>query len=679
LSTLHSIRLSSYSLIPIIIVIGIAIIARFVWLDTTVVRDEGGLGYIALQWSEGFLPYEYSQDNKGPLAYGIYLFFHEWFGNSILPIRVFNNILFVLSALAVYHLGEKWFGRTSALLAATLYAIFVNAPIIEGQLATAWSLSSYFIIFSVYFAASWTLPQTSTLVRKMYLLAAGASASVVILILIPAVVFVPIVLFTLLYGKPFRYHARELIIFSLSLILPILFSAFYLLQLGILEEMFNMTIIKSITSYSSLNPEVPFEYQYMIIVELLPLWLLLPVGVYYSLKKKEQKHLVILVWLSILMLLGLYITPHFGRHFLYAVAPLSLLGGIALSPIFTDYSKYSHPRLKSVGLTLGLIVLFLSFVFAIGLQSRHFPNYNINWQFIHYDWVFASDYQQQQKIVEFLRDNGANGTSKVLFHGWLPELYWLSGQLAPSIYVYTYGGPGVDIPQSEYEKILALVEQRRFDFVVFLNLVPDEIMSSTRQNYQLIEIIGDGNYRYEIYKRLPAATAVAYSFIDNFSTARPLIGRINVILEDMVTEQNEIVPQLRQTNESRSLILQHPPLQNGAYPKASYLSFDNVHIMANSSLEFGILMASESWSKEGDGVLFEVFIRDNSSIFRIFSEYIDPKHIADDRAPNRYRVSLGDFENKDIEIIFSTSPGPNSDARNDWAYWDTPIILTAGR
>jgi 4-amino-4-deoxy-L-arabinose transferase-like glycosyltransferase len=679
LSTLHSIRLSSYSLIPIIIVICIAIIARFVWLETTVVRDEGGLGYIAMQWSRGFLPYEYSQDNKGPLAYGIYLFFHEWFGNSILPIRVFNNILFVLSALAVYHLGEKWFGRTSALLAATLYAIFINAPIIEGQLATAWSLSSYFIIFSLYFAALGTLQQTSNMMRRMYLLVAGASASAVILILIQAVVFVPIVLFILLYGKPLRHGSRELIIFSLSLMVPILFSAFYLSQLGILEEMFNMTIFKSFTSYSSLNPEVAFEYKYMIIVELLPLWLLLPVGVYYSLKKREQKHLVILVWFSILMLLALYITPHFGRHFLYAVAPLSILGGIGLRPIFADYGKYRRARLKSVGLTLGLIVLFLSFVFATGLQSRHFPNYNIDWQFIHYDWVFASDYQQQQKIVDFLRDNGINSTSKVLFHGWLPELYWLSGQLAPSIYVYTYRGPGVDISQSEYDKILALVEQQKFDFVIFLDLVPDEIMSSTRQNYQLIEIIGNGNYRYEIYKKIPAATTATYSFIDNFATARPLIGRIGVLLKDTVAEHNEIVPQLRQINESRTLISQHPPVQSGAYSQASYLSFDNIHIVANSSLEFGIMMAPESWTKEGDGVLFEVFIRDNSSIFRIFSEYIDPKHIADDRAPNRYRVSLSGFENMDAEVIFSTSPGPNGDVNYDWAYWDTPIILTAGR
>jgi 4-amino-4-deoxy-L-arabinose transferase-like glycosyltransferase len=679
LSILDSIRLPSYSLTPIIIVIGIAIIARFVWLDTIVVRDEGGLGYIALQWSRGFLPYEYSQDNKGPLAYGIYLFFHEWFGNSILPIRLFNNILFVLSALAIYHLGEKWFGRTTALIAATLYAIFVNAPIIEGQLATAWSLSSYFIIFSVYFAALWTSLPTSTLMRRIYLLAAVASASAVILILIPAVVFIPIVLFILLYGKPSRYSWRELIIFSLSLIVPILFSAFYLSQLGILEEMFNMTITKSITSYSSLNPEVPFEYQYMIIVELLPLWLLLPVGVYYSLRKRERKHLVVLVWLSILMLLGLYIQPHFGRHFLYAVAPLSLLGGIGLSSIFTNYSKYSHPRLKSVGLTLGLIVLFLSFVFAIGLQTRHFPNYNINWQFIHYDWAFAYDYQQQQKIVDFLRDNGANDTTKVLFHGWLPELYWLSGQLSPSIYVYTYRGPGVDIPQSEYDRILTLVEQQKFDFVIFLNLVPDEIMSSTRQNYQLIETIGEGNYRYEIYKKIPAATAVTYSFIDNFATAKPLIGRIGVILKDMMAEQDEIVPQLRQINESTTLISQHPPVQDRAYPQASYLSFDNVHIGANSSLEFGITMAPESWSKEGDGVLFEVFVRDNSSIFRIFSEYIDPKHISDHRVPKHHRVSLSGFEDKNIEVIFSTSPGLNGDANNDWAYWDTPIILTAGR
>jgi hypothetical protein len=116
----------------------------------------------------------------------------------------------------------------------------------------------------------------------------------------------------------------------------------------------------------------------------------------------------------------------------------------------------------------------------------------------------------------------------------------------------------------------------------------------------------------------------------------------------------------------RPIIFEHP---NGE------IFFDNVTIPKNAILKFGIALDPQVWSPEkGDGVLFEIEIREDGTNKTIFSEYIDPKNHADQRKWNNYEVNLSPFIKKKSAILLKTSCGPKNNCTYDWAWWGNPTI-----
>jgi hypothetical protein len=122
--------------------------------------------------------------------------------------------------------------------------------------------------------------------------------------------------------------------------------------------------------------------------------------------------------------------------------------------------------------------------------------------------------------------------------------------------------------------------------------------------------------------------------------------------------------------ECRRVIYQHP-LPN----QPSVISFERVNIPENSTLVFGIALNPYTWNKDGDGVKFEIEIKDikKGSSKIIFSRYIDPKHNRSERKWNDFKIKLSEFSNKTVDIIFKTYPCNNS--KYDWAWWSEPILI----
>ena len=114
------------------------------------------------------------------------------------------------------------------------------------------------------------------------------------------------------------------------------------------------------------------------------------------------------------------------------------------------------------------------------------------------------------------------------------------------------------------------------------------------------------------------------------------------------------------------------PLTN----KKAYVFFNNITIPKNATLKFGIALDPQVWSPDkGDGVLFEICIKENESEHKIFSKYIDPKNNPEDRKWNDFEIDLSEFSNKSVTITFATSPGPKNNNAFDWAWWGEPIIM----
>jgi hypothetical protein len=119
-------------------------------------------------------------------------------------------------------------------------------------------------------------------------------------------------------------------------------------------------------------------------------------------------------------------------------------------------------------------------------------------------------------------------------------------------------------------------------------------------------------------------------------------------------------------NQKRPVIFEHPNAE---------VIFTDVMIPKNAVLQVGIGIAPAVWDKSGDGVTFEITaVDEKSSRVLIFSRYIDPKNIPEDRKWVDTDVALDDFVGQKVSFVFTTGYGPRGNGDYDAAGWATPRI-----
>lgn len=139
----------------------------------------------------------------------------------------------------------------------------------------------------------------------------------------------------------------------------------------------------------------------------------------------------------------------------------------------------------------------------------------------------------------------------------------------------------------------------------------------------------------------------------------------------LLPKQSQLQGVLRIYNDVKFVLFQHP-ISN---ENRSIIVFNEIYIPQNAKLRFSIALHPDVWDPEkGDGVTFEVYIRDEGFEELVFSKYIDPKHNPEERKWNDFEVDLSRYAGRNVTIIFSTLPGPNNDSRWDWAWWGEPRI-----
>jgi len=475
-----------------------SLVLRLLWLKTLIQRDEGGAGYIAMLWSQGYLPYVHSLDNKPPLHYFIYLIFISLFGNTIIPIRIFNNILFLVSIIILYLIAKNWYGKKVAIFSAFVYGIFMNVPIFEGQLALSESLSVPFVIFAVYFCNQFT----NSNVRKN-LLISGLLISASVLILHIQVVGIIILLLMVLFSKKTssngvaQHNFRkdkiiEISILAIGISIPILIAISYFWSHAALDDLVECLYYRLFTAYL-VHPDVTFGYKFLIIIEGLPLWLLSIFGCGKCILRSNKNDRFLMIWM--LLFLGVaVIPPHFGHHYSLVIAPASILSGIALSSVLANIKlksirKFSRSYREYVPNLFMIIIVILSFVPSIVLQAKQYPNYNIDWSFIRWSYADMPSYDQQIELANFLKSHAPN--EQILVHGWDPQTYWLSGHRAPSIHVYT-ADMGLDIPEEEFNEIVERIKRGEFKYIVIFPAHGQDLITNfTYQKYFYVKKIGN--------------------------------------------------------------------------------------------------------------------------------------------------------------------------------------------
>jgi len=122
------------------------------------------------------------------------------------------------------------------------------------------------------------------------------------------------------------------------------------------------------------------------------------------------------------------------------------------------------------------------------------------------------------------------------------------------------------------------------------------------------------------------------------------------------------------TGEAREVLFVHPASSGSTalvYP---------VKVQPRTTLRAYLAVAPEAWTKEGDGVVFSVYVEDEAGMHQVYSRYVDPKHHELDRRWTPLRVDLSPFSGKLVRVIMTVGSGPAGDGRYDWAGWAEPCL-----
>ena len=220
------------------------------------------------------------------------------------------------------------------------------------------------------------------------------------------------------------------------------------------------------------------------------------------------------------------------------------------------------------------------------------------------------------------------------------------------------------------------IEAAIFYYKESLELIP--VISTQKRIVQLQGLLAQQQNDLETALALQR-TAAKLGQGDNFSgfylEDEPEYPLYDLLKEPRVVEpssnQNLVRDDIFVFNDvPQKVLFQHPP---------SKVTF-SLKIPEKAHLRFSIALSPEVWQPgKGDGVEFQVHLQQESNArYKLLDKYIDPKNIETDRKRHTYDIDLASWANQTVTLIFTTEPGPNQDARYDWAGWVDLRVVQPG-
>ncbi|MCD6484906.1 MAG: glycosyltransferase family 39 protein [Candidatus Odinarchaeota archaeon] len=444
------------------------LLIRFTWLYTLIERDEGAFGYISMMWLHGLIPYVNSLDNKGPVLYLIYaiptLFMKD---NPIVGIRIINNIFFVLSSYILYLISLNLF-RDKAIATTTtiLYGIYMNIPTYEGILAMSESLSAPFFLLSIYFLICKGYRQDfkSSYQEERYFILSGISASIAALIR-PIHVLLIVLLFLYLLISSFQKRIKfNAYLFTLiGILIPVLPVLLYFYFNNALDDMFNVLFFRQFERFVYTTRDVPLTLKIILVIVGLPLLIFSSIGIIILqlINRVEKQHIMFLTtWFSLYLSEIIFMKPRHGHRIIDFLPILVVLSALS---IHTLYRKFS--RRKKVLTRLFVFLIILMFIPCSYFYIIQFPNLNLTLGDFKWRYADFNSYEEQLELAYYIKTS-TQPNDTIFVYGWASEVYWLSGKLAPTKWVWSR--PENTMPSYEKERLLNLIRDKYFALIVLI-------------------------------------------------------------------------------------------------------------------------------------------------------------------------------------------------------------------
>jgi hypothetical protein len=105
----------------------------------------------------------------------------------------------------------------------------------------------------------------------------------------------------------------------------------------------------------------------------------------------------------------------------------------------------------------------------------------------------------------------------------------------------------------------------------------------------------------------------------------------------------------------------------------------NLTVPDEAWLKFSLGLLEESWTVQGDGVLFQIGVSSGPEYVELLSLVVNPFGNPSDRGWQPVVLDLSQFAGENVDLIFNTyaSPPPNTekDRNGDAALWGAPRIV----
>jgi uncharacterized membrane protein len=445
-----------------------------------------------------------------PLVYTFYLL-----AGSLENVRILNDFLFFVSVIVLFYLAKELLdGQIEALVATALYAIFMNVPALEGQFALPASMAIPLIVMSFHFGAVYWRSE-----KRRFLPIAGVLVSIGGLLYAREFSFLIILVFMILERElspkdgwtkiAMNANLRSILMnvsFLLigTLILPLAFVLYYaghghvdMLVSGLLRPLYGNLGLGGF-------PAFPISWAILTLLEILPLLVLSVIGAIIAFRKKSRNGILLIFMFALALVVNTLVHRYFGHYWLNLVVPSALLASPAIITLARTIRQRSHSLGENSTVSKRVIVSFVISILVFSsfvsgyLQTQQYPTGSIFSGYFEMVYSPFGSYENQTMLSTLLRSNTKQG-EQVLAHGWMPEVYYLSGIRAPSPYLATFY-VGSTIPETEYQRLQYMVVQQEFKYVVlahWANWDTDSIAALTRAYYDKIGRVG----YCELYER----------------------------------------------------------------------------------------------------------------------------------------------------------------------------------
>jgi hypothetical protein len=401
-------------------------------------RDEGEYAYAGQLILHGIPPYELAYNMKFPGTYYAYALVMAVFGQTATGIRLGLALVNVATALLVFAIGRRLYGRFVGAVATVAFALLSLDRWIMGVFAHA----THFVLLPA-LAGLFLLLRAPTARRAPSLLAGGALLGLAVLVKQHGFTFIPLGAFVvwqanLAAGRGTRRLLLELGLLALGAILPFALLCAVFQYQGVFGSFWYWTI-QYAREYVS---EVPLSAFFPNLVRGLgtvwqamgPLWLVGAVG-FIGLwsgrwGRPEKMFLTVLLAASFLAICpGLYFREH---YFILVLPAVALLDGVAIASAARLLERaMPGPSARALaatvflGLTLFLVARQGDFLFQMSPQELSRARYGRN------------PFIESVAIANYIRER-TTPEDRIAVLGSEPQIYFYSGRRSATGYIYMY-------------------------------------------------------------------------------------------------------------------------------------------------------------------------------------------------------------------------------------------------